>query len=193
MIILIGKSCYTFQMPKVSSDTQENLLIATSCKIRKQAILSNIQRHGIPFPIPKDRDVYWVKELWTKARNPSGHTPNPVTPSQTHGALVSKGLNGSIPATQGLGSSTPYMLLSMAGVSKQRFLNILCSQNATQTSSSQLHAILCHSILPHWGYESAKQGWMEQCWTETTKEESMTSNFAPFLFPELGRYCKVGF
>lgn len=59
------------------------------------------------------------------------------------GASVSKGLDGSIPATyytsQGLGS-TPYMLLSVAGVSEQRFLSIVCSQNATQHPHSSQNA-----------------------------------------------------
>jgi hypothetical protein len=54
-------------MLEVSSDTQDNLLIATSCKIRNQVLSFQKQWHRIPLLIPIERNLYIVKEDWTKA------------------------------------------------------------------------------------------------------------------------------
>lgn len=168
MIILIGKSCYTFQMPKVSSDTQENLLIITSCKIRKQAIsfqhtmarntLSHSKRQGCVLSEGTLDQSKKPLRTYTKSCNSISDTWD----------LSFKRLKWLYPCNLLYISRFRFLYPLYAafygmGVSQQMFLNIVCSQNATQTSSSQLHAILCHSILSHWGYESAKQGWMEQC------------------------------
>lgn len=72
-------------------------------------------------PIPTERNVYIVREDWTEARNPAGQTTNPVALPQTHGASVSKRLDGPIPATShtslSLVSSTLYTQLPMRDVS----------------------------------------------------------------------------
>lgn len=90
-------------------------------KIRKQLHLSNIQWHRIPFPIPMEWNVSTVMEDWTKTRNPTGQTPNPVFLSLMHEASVSKGLDGPNPATSqtslSLVTSTSYLHLSMADFS----------------------------------------------------------------------------
>ena len=75
----------------------------------------------MPLTFPIERNVYIVREVWTKGGYAAGQTPHHVTLSQTQGASVSKGLDGPIPATShtslGLITCTPYMQLSMAGVS----------------------------------------------------------------------------
>ena len=53
----------------------------------------------MPLPFPIERNVYIVREVWTKAGNAAGQTPHHVTLSQTQGASVSKGIDRPIHET----------------------------------------------------------------------------------------------
>jgi hypothetical protein len=92
-------------------DTQGNISIATSCKIRKQVI-------SFQHALAQNTLCHSNREecvSWTKARNPTGQTPNSIGLSQTHGASVSKGLDGSATSHTSLSfsTSTPYMHFSI--------------------------------------------------------------------------------
>ena len=80
-------------MSKVSSDFQDYLWIATSCKIRKQVISFLHTMTHIPSHYNREVCVHCER------RNPPGQTTNPIALSQTCRASVSKGLDGPIPET----------------------------------------------------------------------------------------------
>ena len=76
-------------MSKVSADTQDNILTATSVsKVAKSNsklyLYKGYKLYLIPLPNPIDRNVHTGREDWTKARKPAGQTPNPIALSQTH-------------------------------------------------------------------------------------------------------------
>lgn len=64
-------------MSTVSSDTQDNILQVTSCKMGEQG-------HRTPFPIPVNRYEHLGREDGYKPRNAAGKTPNPLTLLQAH-------------------------------------------------------------------------------------------------------------
>ena len=156
-------------MSKVSADTQNNILKATSeskvAKSNSKLYLSNINWHWIPLPIPINRNVHTGREDWTKARKTAGQTPNPIALSQTHWTSIPKGIDGALPVTShtslSLGTSSPCSISPRQISQCIIFLHNLWSQNATQASTSPLKCKELSQSLP-WDPDSVKR-WLEWC------------------------------
>lgn len=91
MMLIVCNSSQHFKHPKSLLTLKTISWLTHLVKSENKLYRSNIQWHRIPFPIPIERNVYIVREDWTKAENQAENNKSCSSVSDTWGFII-KGL-----------------------------------------------------------------------------------------------------